>query len=96
MSVINETEIVEFTKNLKFLRQSAGWTQEELAKKVGVTRQTITAIETNKIIPSTTLFLALAGLFIIGSSINPIMRSVSETLNINNIFELVPNAVEFE
>lgn len=89
MSVINEKEIKEFTKNLKYLRQSAGWTQEELAKRVGVTRQTITAIENSKIIPSITLFLAIAGIFVIGSSINPIMRSVSETLDTHKIFEKI-------
>lgn len=33
--------------NLKELRVNAGMTQEELAKKVGVKRSTITMLETN-------------------------------------------------
>lgn len=41
---------------IKVLRAEKGLTQEELAEKVGVTRQTILAIEKNKYLPS--LFLA--------------------------------------
>ena len=35
-------------------------TQEELAKKVGVSRQTINAIEVNKYVPSTLISLKIA------------------------------------
>ncbi|MFZ2390786.1 MAG: helix-turn-helix transcriptional regulator [Minisyncoccales bacterium] len=38
--------------NIKVLRAEKGMTQEELAEKVNVTRQTIIAIEKNKYIPS--------------------------------------------
>jgi len=38
--------------NIKVLRAEKGITQEELAEKVDVTRQTIIAIEKNKYIPS--------------------------------------------
>lgn len=38
--------------NIKVLRAEKGITQEELADKVNVTRQTIIAIEKNKYIPS--------------------------------------------
>lgn len=38
-------------------------TQEELAKKVSVTRQTINAIEANKYVPSTVLALKIARIF---------------------------------
>ena len=38
-------------------------TQEQLAQKLGVSRQTIHAIEANKYVPSTVLALKLAELF---------------------------------
>lgn len=83
MKSAEEKEIMDFCSNLKYLRQSAGWTQEELAKRIGVTRQTITAIETKKMIPSTTLFLALAGMFTIGASFIPILGGVVAALGLN-------------
>jgi putative transcriptional regulator len=38
-------------------------TQEDLAKKVSVTRQTINAMEANKYVPSTVLALKIAKVF---------------------------------
>ncbi len=38
-------------------------TQQELAEKIGVSRQTINAIESNKYVPSTVLALKLAKVF---------------------------------
>lgn len=38
-------------------------TQAELAQKIGVSRQTINAIESNKYVPSTVLALKMAKLF---------------------------------
>jgi putative transcriptional regulator len=38
-------------------------TQQELADKVGVSRQTINSIESNRYIPSTTLAIKLSNLF---------------------------------
>jgi putative transcriptional regulator len=38
-------------------------TQEQLAQKLGVSRQTIHAIESNKYVPSTVLAMKLARLF---------------------------------
>lgn len=49
--------------NLKVERAIRNFTQEDLAKQVGVSRQTINAIELNKYIPSTTLSLKIARLF---------------------------------
>ena len=48
---------------IKIERAIAGFTQEELAKKVSVSRQTINAIELNKYVPSTVLALKIARLF---------------------------------
>jgi putative transcriptional regulator len=38
-------------------------TQDELAKQIGVSRQTINAMEANKYVPSTVLALKIARLF---------------------------------
>ena len=48
---------------LKVERAILDLTQDELAKKIGVSRQTINSIETNRYIPSTVLSLKLAALF---------------------------------
>lgn len=37
---------------IKELRKEKGWSQEELAKKIGVTRQTIAALENQRYSPS--------------------------------------------
>jgi putative transcriptional regulator len=50
----------ELINSLKDKRTIQGWTQEALAERVGVTRQTIIAIEKSKFIPSVKLALALA------------------------------------
>jgi putative transcriptional regulator len=44
-------------------RSRAGYTQEELAERVGVTRQTIIAIEKGNYAPSVALALKLAKVF---------------------------------
>lgn len=43
---------MEFTSKLKQFRVAAGLTQEELAKKVGVRRETIIRLEAGKYNPS--------------------------------------------
>lgn len=48
---------------LKVERAINNLTQEELAKKIGVSRQTINSIETNRYVPSTLLSLKLSKLF---------------------------------
>ena len=45
------------------LRTSRAWTQADLAQRVGVSRQTINAIETGKFDPSLPLVFRLARLF---------------------------------
>jgi putative transcriptional regulator len=49
--------------NVHALRTLAGMTQEDLAQKVGVTRQTIIAIERGNYTPSVLLALKLATTF---------------------------------
>ncbi|WP_205500903.1 helix-turn-helix transcriptional regulator [Rufibacter psychrotolerans] len=46
--------------NVRLERTALKMTQEDLAKKIGVSRQTINAMESNKYIPSTVLALKVA------------------------------------
>ena len=48
---------------LKLYRLQHSFTQEDLADKIGVSRQTIIAIETGRYLPSITLAFKLARLF---------------------------------
>lgn len=45
---------------LRRARAERGWTQAELAERVGVSRKTINTVENGVFIPSTTLALKLA------------------------------------
>jgi putative transcriptional regulator len=49
--------------NLKVERAIKNLTQDELAKLIGVSRQTINAMELNKYVPSTVLSLKIARVF---------------------------------
>jgi putative transcriptional regulator len=49
--------------NIRVERAIKNITQAELAEKVGVSRQTINSIESNKYIPSTLLALKIARVF---------------------------------
>ena len=49
--------------NIKVERAIKNMTQEELANKVSVSRQTINAMEANKYVPSTVLALKIARVF---------------------------------
>ena len=48
---------------LRALRAERNWTQQDLASAVGVSRQTINAIESGKYDPSLPLAFKLAGVF---------------------------------
>lgn len=48
---------------LKEQREAHGWSQGELARRLGVSRQTINAVETDKYDPSLPLALRMAKLF---------------------------------
>lgn len=48
---------------IKVERAIKGLTQEDLARKVSVSRQTINAMEANKYVPSTVLALKIAKVF---------------------------------
>jgi len=48
---------------LRVLRAERGWSQGELAERLGVSRQTVNAIETGKYDPSLPLAFAIARVF---------------------------------
>lgn len=56
--------------NIKVQRAIFNFTQQDLAEKIGVSRQTINALEAGKYVPSTVLALKLSRLF--GKSVNEI------------------------
>ena len=60
------------TNRLRELRASKDWSQGELASRLGVSRQTINAIETGKYDPSLPLAFGIARLF--GLSIEEIFQ----------------------
>jgi putative transcriptional regulator len=49
--------------SIRIERAIKGLTQEELSKKVAVSRQTINAMEANKYVPSTVLAIKIAKVF---------------------------------
>jgi putative transcriptional regulator len=50
----------QLINHLRDARIAAGWTQAELAERVGVSRKTINTVENGVFIPSTVLALKLA------------------------------------
>jgi putative transcriptional regulator len=46
---------------LREAREAAGWTQAELAERIGVSRKTVNTVENGVFIPSTVVALKLAG-----------------------------------
>ena len=61
---INKEKLIEnMTDNLVMLRSRLGYTQEELADKIGLSRSTIFAIENKRNNMTWTVFLALMLVF---------------------------------
>jgi putative transcriptional regulator len=53
----------EVKNRVKELRIERGWTQQQLAEAVGVSRQSINSIERNRYVPSLLLALTFARVF---------------------------------
>lgn len=51
------------TNRLRALRAERDWTQEDLASRLGVSRQTVNAIETGRYDPSLPLAFSIAEVF---------------------------------
>ena len=64
--------MAETTSILRTLREDRGWSQGKLAEEVGVSRQTINAIEAGRFDPSLPLALRLARL--LGRPVEEIFR----------------------
>lgn len=58
---------------LKVLRAERGWTQEELSKELGVSRQAVNALETEKHSPSLDLAYRISAVF--GVSVEQIFEN---------------------
>ena len=52
---------------VKELRDTRGWTQQQLADAVGVSRQSINSIERNRYVPSLDLALKFARVFAVST-----------------------------
>ena len=48
---------------LRDAREAAGWTQAELAERIGVSRKTVNTVENGVFVPSTVVALKLASAF---------------------------------
>jgi putative transcriptional regulator len=59
---------------IKVERAILSLTQDDLAKKIGVSRQTINSIEANRYVPSTVLALKLSDVF--GKPVNDFFKLV--------------------
>jgi len=57
---------------IKVERAKKNWTQADLAGKIGISRQSVNAIETGKFIPSTVLALKMAKVF--GANVESIFQ----------------------
>jgi putative transcriptional regulator len=53
----------QVSNRIKELRSARGWTQEQLADAVGVSRQSINSIERGRYVPSLLLALTFARIF---------------------------------
>lgn len=54
---------IRIQNRVKELRNARGWTQEDLAEAVGVSRQSINSIERDRYVPSLVLALTFAKVF---------------------------------
>jgi putative transcriptional regulator len=51
----------DLANRLREAREAKGWTQAELALRIGVSRKTVNTVENGVFIPSTVIALKLAG-----------------------------------
>ncbi len=61
---------------LTVLRAEKGWTQQEVANRLGISRQTVHSVENNKFVPSVLLAFRIARLF--GKNVEDIFQYEEE------------------
>jgi putative transcriptional regulator len=59
--------MAKIRNRVKELREARGWTQQQLADAVGVSRQSINSVERNRYIPSLELALRFGRLFAVAT-----------------------------
>ena len=52
--------MADLTNRVREAREAAGWTQAELAGRIGVSRKTVNTVENGVFVPSTVVALKLA------------------------------------
>lgn len=83
MNNFAEREIERLTENLSTIRKIAGWSSEELGELIGVTKQTISNIETGKSKMSKAQYIAIRSVIdyeISENSNNKLLSQVVEIL----------------
>ena len=58
-----DVNTIDMKNTIKVERAKKNWTQEDLAGKIGISRQSVNSIETGKFTPSTVLALKMAKVF---------------------------------
>ena len=66
--------MAELANGLREAREARGWTQADLAERIGVSRKTINTVENGVFVPSTVIALKLAKAF--GEPVEQLFRLV--------------------
>ena len=80
---------MKFCEKLMNLRKSKGWSQDEFAQKINVTRQTVSKWELNQTVPDMNKLIEMSKLFevTLDELVNNIETSNSETTYIESLAE---------
>ena len=79
--------------NLCDLRKIAGWTAEVLAVKLGITKQTISNIENQKVKISTIQYIAIRSIFECELASNPSNTTLRKVMGVR--FQAMPLLVKY-
>ena len=76
--------------HIRHLRESKGWTQQALGKRLGKKTSTISAYETNAKLPSADCLIEMAEL--LGVSLDTLVYGENAELRLQNILRLNPQS----
>ncbi len=88
------TSIADIENRLKLVRQAKGLSQGELAVRADITRQAVSAIESNRYLPTTAVALQLAR--VLGTSVEDLFRFQQQEEIIEAHFLDAPDAMSAE